>query len=861
MKLQKKNLKIKHLNFYRSLVATALLANGIFQLVAPVLADGTAAGQSISNTATATYEDPKNPGSTINATSNTVVVTVAEVAGITVTGTGVIDNNGNQVEPKDLLYYNYTVTNVGNDPTKFRIPEKVGIIGPGTPGKPEYSTDGGKKWIAITGTEYTTDSIPVGGSILVRVPVTVKDTAGPNDEIKITLGNTPGDGQNELRDANDGDVYTVDNTGASLPPGEVVGDPVNGTREASATQKAIVSQSLKSYPLATVLKARSDYNNGGTPATINDDKLTYDLSLRVELNDPTGNQIQPAPLAGRTITGFAEPRILVSDAIPKDTELAEVPTPPPGWQVVYTDQDPNSIDANAATWKLLTPSVDLKTVTRIGYVNDPAVIQTIAPGKTYTGFKVPIKVKSSVTATSLTVENIAQLFGQSVDGKTPVYDESGDQNPSNYDGKTIPPGTLDANGDGIPDLNSTPTVDKGYIPNPGTLPNTDIDGANNNSGIGANGEPNRFVIQVPSPVALVNGPERAPDAVGPTSNNDDFTNKSSPIPTDKKPGDTLDPAPVGFTNTVKNTGTQKNNISLVPTPPTNPADLPVNTTVRISYGSEAKTYVWTGTQFKYDADANPGTNGDQTAIDATSKYITIPNVDPNVSVNYGVEVNLPDGTKLSTDIDKGFPVPITAFIDDATPGLGADPLAEPRNITIDRVYTGYLKMVKESRVLPGTGPNPRAEDKDFNTNEKKPAPGNIIEYQIRYKNISDSQAGTGNVVLNADKVVITEDGTLSTTPGDGKNNWALDNDRNGQIDTTNVVGSAKDSGASTIKFYNGQPSINSGIDQSGTSVNSDVTKYVNTVTGVVAPGEERKFTFQRQVNKDGATGAVQPPIQ
>lgn len=42
---------------YQSLVATALLTGSLFQLIAPVLADGTTAGTSISNTATATYED------------------------------------------------------------------------------------------------------------------------------------------------------------------------------------------------------------------------------------------------------------------------------------------------------------------------------------------------------------------------------------------------------------------------------------------------------------------------------------------------------------------------------------------------------------------------------------------------------------------------------------------------------------------------------------------------------------------------------------------------------------------------------------------------------------------------------------
>ena len=68
---------VKKGRVYRSLVASALIANGVFQFVAPVLAEGGAAGQTIDNTATATYEDPNNPGVTINTTSNTVQVTIA----------------------------------------------------------------------------------------------------------------------------------------------------------------------------------------------------------------------------------------------------------------------------------------------------------------------------------------------------------------------------------------------------------------------------------------------------------------------------------------------------------------------------------------------------------------------------------------------------------------------------------------------------------------------------------------------------------------------------------------------------------------------------------------------------------------
>jgi hypothetical protein len=168
-------------------------------------------------------------------------------------------------------------------------------------------------------------------------------------------------------------------------------------------------------------------------------------------------------------------------------------------------------------------------------------------------------------------------------------------------------------------------------------------------------------------------------------------------------------------------------------------------------------------------------------------------------------------------------------------------------------------MVKMSQILQGTGPAVQGTDGTLSTSAKKPAPGNIIVYQIQYTNISTPPVGSNDVVLNASNVVITEDGTanagstgvIGTTGGTNvnSNNWALDNDGNGIIDTSNIVGTAKDSGAATITFYSGNPAntlLNT--EQSGTTVNTDVTKYLDTITGQIAPGVSRTFTFQRKVN-------------
>jgi hypothetical protein len=854
MNCTKKLVKNKHSNVYRSLVATVLLANGIFQFVAPVLAVGTAPNQDITNTATATYEDPNAPGTTINAISNTVTVTTVEVAGINISKDGVIEaptvaeggTPGTPIVAGDKVYYNFTITNIGNDPTKFHIPDKskVSITGPGTVEKLQYLD--GTTWTDFTGSE--TASVPADGSLKVRVVVIVNAGATTTSPpIEVRLGNTPTNLQDQLRDTantNLDDVYTVDNADGSVTD-EYAG-VLTTAQEASNTQSVAVGGST--YAFATVLKTRpaDSYDDKGT-AKLSDDTLKYNLSLKVESAAPTGSTLIPAALVGTKVKGLTGNRILVSDAIPKDTELAVVPTGfPANWKPVYTIDPVTTTTAIAATWSETAPT-DLKTVTRIGFVNDPATVTSVAVGAEVKTFTVQVKVKSTFTGTTLTVNNIAQLFGQTdgipiIDANSDgipdnlVYDESGDNKPSNFNDDGTPPTGVDANGIGLP------TITDGYVVD---LTSTGTDTDNTNNGTGPGGEANTYPLtQVIG--SVLNGPNNTPNAIGSTTvttdpkyQNDDFTNKSSDVPANTKPGDKINPGEVTFTNTVKNTSTKTSDISLIPTPPATPADLPADTKVTISFDGALKVYVWDGTKFVFDLDGDPATKGDQSAIDDTTKYITLPPLATNDSYSYQVKVDLPPNTPLSTDTLKGYPVPITAFVDDATPGLGTE---TAKNTTIDQVYTGFLKMVKESKILKGTGPDVRSGDETFSSNPKKPAPGNIIEYQIRYKNISDAQAGTGNVILNANKVVIVEDGTT------GGNNWALDNDVNAKIDTSNIVGTAKDSGASTIQFFSGNPASNSGIDQTGTTVNSDVTKYVNTVTGQVAPQEERTFGFQRKVN-------------
>ncbi len=347
-------------------------------------------------------------------------------------------------------------------------------------------------------------------------------------------------------------------------------------------------------------------------------------------------------------------------------------------------------------------------------------------------------------------------------------------------------------------------------------------GDSNNSGVPINTTSNTTSntfkqSAVSSQPGLQNGPERKPQAVGPTDNNDDFSNESTELPANLSPTDTFDPAPVNFTSTLENQSTTNSlTASVLPTPPANAAAVPNNTLVTISYGRESATY-------KYN-------NGVFTFVSGTDTSATDPieiTLAASATADYTVTVDLPDNTAQFIS----YPIPITAFVDTKNSGT-IEPEDTIRNITIEKLYTGFLRVIKESRILKGTGPDVPVGQETFSTNPKTPGPGNIIEYRITYTNISEP-GRSNDQSLYAENLVIAEDGTTDIS------NWAKDNDGNGVLDTSNVVGSATDP-SGTITF--------TPADQTGTTAETDVTRYVDTVTNPVAPGQSGTFTFQRRVN-------------
>jgi len=854
----------KKISGYLSVVVLSGLTGALLYAIVPALAQSLGNSQ-INNQATGSFQDAA--GTNFSVQSNPVTITVAEVAGITVSGTGVQDVNGGVIANGDIVNFDFEVRNIGNDPTQFRIPNQATLTGPATVQRLEVSIDGGATFTPIPAgnPEVITPSVPVGGSVLVRVVTQVAGATG-GETITARLGQTPGDNQNQARGGingvDAGDVFTVDNPDGAVP-NEVLGTPVNGVREASATQSTTIGTIARRQAFVTVLKTAANYNNLNDIDPTND-VITYNLGLRVENTPPPGvTNITPAALSGTLInlgstsTGpfVAQTRVIVADAIPgtpAQTRLAAAsdvgslpPRAPSGWQIIYSNSDPATTTLLTANWYTTPPAnaVQAAAVRRIGYILDGS----LPPGTTLASDAFAFSVVTIGATNGTQIDNIAQVLGVTAgndptDPNTPlVYDESGDQQPSNY------------NADGTPgaDSNQTPAQFNDLVNNPNhngvaVAAIQGIDTGNNNQGAGSGGEVNRVVIQVPNAApTLTNGPQGAPGAQGPTGLGDSFSNNNSP-PTNNTPGSTNnDPPPNSFINTVQNNSTNPTTVKLLPQPTLPggvPTNLPPGTVVTITANGASVTYTWDGTSFT--------PSGPPLMVD----------LQPGQSLNYNVTIDLPFGTRLSTDSSNagdpnasqnligGYPVNVVAFVD--TNGDGQPNVGEAQESTINRVYLGFVKLFKESRVLAPDGTTV-LEDFTRSPSIANLQAGNILEYRISYSNISEGGA-PGNTVLRAVDFVINENGTTNTAtfpdPPNG-NNWGQDFNSDGTIDTSNLVGSARDTGpGATIGFFSGTAGTTPATDQTGTTQATDVTAYRMTLTIPLEPGDSRAFSFRRRLN-------------
>ncbi|WP_353258650.1 beta strand repeat-containing protein [Prochlorothrix hollandica] len=874
---------------YRPLLVSSLLTAGLFHIVPKAIAVGTEAGTTINNTATATYTDGTNNFTT---TSNQVTVTVAEVAGLTAVPDSIVDLDAGAVEAGDTLSFNFRVTNTGNDTTSLNIPIPSGtslqnftvtIGGAGTldTGVRIYEADG-TNLIGYLQADGTISSDPdtftavdlildPDQSIIVQVVGTPASGTTAGQTIAVTLGDT-GDNLNSAGTQNQADapdtalaaeLRTINETGDAT-------DPVNGQREASAFQGVPFAADLNNLvALAQVSKLEASYTPGDlTIAT--DDTIEYNLGLAVANTDPAGLYV-PSSLEGTPITlnGVAATRILVSDVIPAGTVLQSVVAPPTGWTTVYSISDPATTSPTnttgtltAAQWTTTAP-VDLSTVKRIGFIYDGQ----LAAGYSIDGFQ--FTVRNTSTTLPITVSNIAQVFGETVGdtGNNPVYDESGDNRPNNYDDDSTPPADPANPGQETRYGGYDPDTDTGVPGEGGETTGVD-DNDTTNDGTGEDGEAlERLLTVVTGSLGILNGPDGFPAAVGPAgTTNDDFTEKSV--------GDvgTGDPNAVSFTNTVRSTSTATlSNVTVQPITDTNAdgtsdinvEELPANTTVIVTSGSQTATYLYdptrTGEQFVpqdplgggavvfssamggyvLDTD-NDGVADAGETITSTFTPVNLGNIAVGgADVNYQVSVDLPvltDPTAGTVLDPNQYIVPMIAFADDDptnTPGYTGE---TTKNLTLDTLYAEYVVLRKAARILDANG---TALTGFLDTGLPDIQPGQSIEYQITYTNITTAQgSGINNTTLSAQTFVVTENGTTGTPAT--ANNWALDNDTNGVIDTLHLQGTTFSRGTMTYTLNGGATGTTDPAD------GAQVDIYLNTV-GTLLPQENGTMTFKREL--------------
>jgi hypothetical protein len=419
--------------------------------------------------------------------------------------------------------------------------------------------------------------------------------------------------------------------------------------------------------------------------------------------------------SGVSLTGGSGPFVYIIVPVPVNTVVKAGQSFPAG--TLYTT-DPLTTAPLAATYVSAQPPV--ANIKRIAF----QVGASLGAFSTSASFPYIVVVNTGINASN-PIWEITDAFGKNFFNNT-ITDQSGD--------------VLFNQGDSNADFNE---------------PKLGVDPAN-----GTQGNQQRTTLTAVGSVLV--GPSGAPAAVGPTDNNDDYSNKSvnTGIAGVAPGGVTTASGQLVYVNTIQNTGNANDTYTIdAPT-------VPAGFTVEVSIDGGA-TYTTVS-----------GGGSVSLAIGFAS------------SANINVRITEPAGTTVLTGYDTQ--IRVTS---------GNTPASN--NKTIDRLYTGFVRLDKAFTVANATGVGAATD----------PVPGAVITYNITYTNVSSSNGDANCVKLTATSLVITEDGLAAP------NNWGT---------YTANSGSPSDTG-------------------SGTVVTVSATKYTDTVASL-APGATAVFTFKRSIN-------------
>lgn len=244
-----------------------------------------------------------------------------------------------------------------------------------------------------------------------------------------------------------------------------------------------------------------------------------------------------------------------------------------------------------------------------------------------------------------------------------------------------------------------------------------------------------MTFSIASAGAVFIGPFTKPIAIGPTSMNDDYTNRTLTVGVNVPFGGTTTAGGIlVFQNTVLNAANAADDIKV------EPQAAPAGFTVEVS--------------------------ADGTAY---SSLITV-NVASGATKDVFVRVTAPAGISVLSGY--GSVIRATSSI---TP--------QNFNETIDRLYTGFIRADKSVTVTNSTGVGGPTDA----------VPGAVIQYTITYSNISfTTEDGKSNVDLTATNVVLTEDGNAAPNNWGSTTNHVVGSvvDSNGGVITGDMAGSS-----------------------------------------------------------------------
>lgn len=472
----------------------------------------TPGGTTISNTATSTYSD----GTTSYATtSNTVSVTVSNIAGLAITPDA--GPHANVVPTQTGVDFNFVVTNTGNFTNQILFKALgASIVKTGSATvtaavidvNKDGLFDGGDTDIHGNGSDVTSADVLQNGTLFVIVRVTVDANAAAASTINIQLGDAGGS------TPYDNVPVLLANFSANEVRTATAG--TNGYEEARGN----VSATVENDALIRLSLTRT-----AGPVAIGSD-ITYDWVL-------TNDGARAASAQTLTVDGSPVTGVFIAAPIPGRTVLKSGQSFPAG--TIYTTTALSTAPL-AAAWSATAPA-DLNTLTRIAF-NTGNSLAAAASTSTITML---VTVKSGISVV-LPVRELGDAFAKnSLPTPAAITDQSHD--------------AVANAGDGNANFNEGDAI--GSVDGDGVMLNTTLS----------------------STGSVLLGPSGFPGAVGPTNTNDDYSNRSvnTGIATVAPGGNTTAQGIVVFTNTVQNTGNADDTYTF--TGPTIPSGFTVEVSV------------------------------------------------------------------------------------------------------------------------------------------------------------------------------------------------------------------------------------------------------------------------------------------